>query len=187
MKWIYAPGCCSRAVPGALLWGKRVRILPKGGNLLCFPLLWCNKEHCCIWQFCKINYCSVCFFFPLFFFALRQWKSPAVGCLWGQLCWKTPPDVPPDLFLGGPGVKEKQIRDPGPRRALAPVAAPAVRVAATSTLGFGGCCPGAGLGWHQLTRIRPGGWLLLGTASHARGGGSTCHSQPWEDRINWLS
>lgn len=58
MKWIYSAGCCSRAVPGALLWGKRVRILPKGGNLPCFPLLWCDEEHCCIWQFCKINYCS---------------------------------------------------------------------------------------------------------------------------------
>lgn len=85
MKWIYAPGCCSRAVPGALLWGKRVRILPKGGNLLCFPLLWCNKEHCCIWQFCKINYCSVCFFFPLFFSLsdsgrALQWAVYGVSC-----------------------------------------------------------------------------------------------------------
>lgn len=43
-----------------------------------------------------------------------------MGYLWGQLCWRSPPDATPDLLLGGLDVKEKWIRDPGLHRAVGP-------------------------------------------------------------------
>lgn len=165
--------------------GDQGHILPEGGNQRCFPLLRCNKKLRCIWKFCERKHCSLVFFSIL---NSGEGKRHAVGCLWGQLCWRAPIHAIPDLFW----MKEKQIRDPESHRSVAPSSCP-------SSEGGSPQHPLASVG-AALKRA----WV--GTSSQASGQAdgffqglydipeaSTCPSisraqgQPMDDRINWFS
>lgn len=186
MKWIYAARCRSRAVPGALLWSKSGSILPKGGNHLCFSLLWCNKELCCICRFCKINYCSGVF--CLFFFSSQAGEEPCSGLFMGSAVLEDNPRCMPRPGFGwarcegeanqGPWTPQSNCTQWLPQQWGWQPPAPLALVGAAPEPGW--------VGTSSPASAQVGG-CFWGLHHIPGGGGSTCHSQPWEDMINWLS